>query len=194
MGKIFYLMGKSSSGKDTIYKRLLEDSTLHTVVMYTTRPIREGEAEGREYHFVSDAELVRFEKQGLVIEKRSYNTVHGVWNYFTVKDEHIDLDHFDYLMIGTPDSYKSTKAYFGQEKLVPIYIALDDGVRLQRALDREKKQENPRYQEMCRRFLADSEDFSDIKLEEAGIRRSFYNDDLDRCIAEIREYMAHCGR
>ncbi len=194
MGKILYLMGKSSSGKDTIYKRLLEDTSLHTVVMYTTRPIREGEKDGREYHFVNDAKLANLEKQGLVIEKRSYNTVHGVWNYFTVKDSHIDLDRYDYLMIGTPDSYKSTKAYFGEEKLVPIYIALDDGVRLQRALDREKKQENPRYQEMCRRFLADSEDFSDIKLKEAGIRRSFYNDDLDRCIAEIREYMAHSGR
>ena len=194
MGKIYYLMGKSSSGKDTIYKKLLEDTSLHTVVMYTTRPIREGEKDGREYHFVNDAKLADLENQGLVIEKRSYNTVHGVWNYFTVKDSHIDLDRYDYLMIGTPDSYKSTKAYFGEEKLVPIYIALDDGVRLQRALDREKKQENPRYQEMCRRFLADSEDFSDIKLEEAGIRRSFYNDDLDRCIAEIREYMAHSGR
>ncbi len=67
-------------------------------------------------------------------------------------------------------------------------------MRLQRALDREKAQENPRYQEMCRRFLADCEDFSDIKIEEAGIRRSFYNDDLDRCISEIREYMALCGR
>ena len=194
MGKIYYLMGKSSSGKDTIYKKLLEDTSLHTVVMYTTRPIREGEKDGREYHFVNDAKLADLENQGLVIEKRSYNTVHGVWNYFTVKDSHINLDRYDYLMIGTPDSYKSTKAYFGEEKLVPIYIALDDGVRLQRALDREKKQEKPRYQEMCRRFLADSEDFSDIKLEEAGIRRSFYNDDLDRCIAEIREYMAHCGR
>ncbi len=194
MGKIFYIMGKSSSGKDTIYKKLLEDSTLHTVVMYTTRPIREGEKEGREYHFVNDADLERLEQQGLVIEKRSYHTVHGVWNYFTVKDEHIDLDHNDYLMIGTPDSYQSTKAYFGEEKLVPIYITLDDGVRLQRALDREKKQDHPRYQEMCRRFLADCEDFSDIKIEEAGIRRSFYNDDLDRCIAEIREYMARCGR
>ncbi|MCR4705226.1 MAG: guanylate kinase [Lachnospiraceae bacterium] len=194
MGKIFYIMGKSSSGKDTIYKKLLEDSSLHTVVMYTTRPIREGEKDGREYHFVKDADLQRLEEQGLVIEKRSYHTFHGLWNYFTVKDEHIDLDRYDYLMIGTLDSYRSTKAYFGGEKLFPIYIALDDGVRLQRALDREKAQENPRYQEMCRRFLADCEDFSDIKIEEAGIRRSFYNDDLDRCISEIREYMALCGR
>ena len=59
MGKIFCLMGKSSTGKDTIYKRLLEDQELglQRIVPYTTRPIREGEQEGVEYHFVSEETL-----------------------------------------------------------------------------------------------------------------------------------------
>ena len=49
MGKIFYVMGKSASGKDTIYKKLLERFPgLKTVVTYTTRPIRDGETEGVE--------------------------------------------------------------------------------------------------------------------------------------------------
>lgn len=53
MGKIFYIMGKSSSGKDTIYSRLLEDSQLglSRIVLYTTRPMREGEQEGRGVPF-----------------------------------------------------------------------------------------------------------------------------------------------
>lgn len=51
MGKIFYVMGKSASGKDTIYKELRERiPELKTVVLYTTRPIRDGETEGVEYH------------------------------------------------------------------------------------------------------------------------------------------------
>ena len=56
MGKIFYLMGKSSSGKDTIYKKLIQDPELKlkTIVLYTTRPIRAGEQEGMEYHFVTE--------------------------------------------------------------------------------------------------------------------------------------------
>ena len=54
MGKIFYIMGKSSSGKDTIYSRLLQDEAmqLKKIILYTTRPMREGEQDGREYHFV----------------------------------------------------------------------------------------------------------------------------------------------
>ena len=64
MGKIFCLMGKSSTGKDTIYKRLLEDQELglQRIVPYTTRPIREGEQEGVEYHFVSEKTLQSLEQ------------------------------------------------------------------------------------------------------------------------------------
>ena len=53
MGKIFYIMGKSASGKDTVYHRLCDDKSLglHTVTLYTTRPRREGETDGVEYHF-----------------------------------------------------------------------------------------------------------------------------------------------
>ena len=41
MGKIFYIMGKSASGKDTIYKELIEKMPkFHSIVPYTTRPLR----------------------------------------------------------------------------------------------------------------------------------------------------------
>ena len=52
-------------------------------------------------------------------------------------------------------------------------------MRLQRALDRERCQKHPKYEEMCRRFLADAADFSKEKLQEAGIHRIFYNEDLE---------------
>ncbi len=52
-----------------------------------------------------------------------------------------------------------------------MLIELDDGIRLQRALNRERTQAEPKYAEMCRRFLADSEDFSQEKIERAGISR-----------------------
>ena len=59
MGKIFYIMGKSSSGKDTIYSRLRIDETLglSNLVLYTTRPMREGEKQGREYYFVGEEQF-----------------------------------------------------------------------------------------------------------------------------------------
>ena len=69
--------------------------------------------------------------------------------------------------------------------MVPILITVPDGERLQRALNREKKQQNPKYEEMCRRFLSDAADFSEEKLKEAGIEHSFQNDNLDECYKTI---------
>lgn len=191
MGKIFCLMGKSSTGKDTIFKRLTENKELNlrTIVSYTTRPIRDGEEEGKEYFFVGEERLKELEDAGKVIELRAYNTYYGVWKYFTVEDDQIDLEKENYLIIGTLESFKKTKEYFGEEKVVPILITLDDGVRLQRALDREKLQENPKYEEMCRRFLADAVDFSLEKQGEAGIQKSFENNDLESCLKQIEDYM-----
>ena len=191
MGKIFYIMGKSSSGKDTIFKRLRDDDSLQmqTIVPYTTRPVRDGETEGVEYHFVEETDLCGFIKNGQLIEQRSYDTFHGVWKYFTVNDGQINLTKYDYIVIGTLDSFLKTREFFGEEKVVPIMIELDDGIRLQRALDREKEQLEPKYQELCRRFLADEEDFSDDKKETAHIQKVFYNDDLEKCLREIRSYI-----
>ena len=79
MGKIFYIMGKSSSGKDTIYSRLLQDSELglSRIVLYTTRPMREGETEGKEYHFTDRDFYEKLQAMGKVIEARTYQTVYG---------------------------------------------------------------------------------------------------------------------
>lgn len=106
------------------------------------------------------------------------------------QDEQINLEERDYLVIGTLESYDKMKAYFGADRIVPVYIELEDGLRLQRALDRERSQDNPKYAELCRRFLADTEDFSEEKIKEAGIQKRFINDDISRCIQEIMEYMA----
>ena len=185
MSKIFYLMGKSASGKDTIYKKIKEQMPeLKTIVIYTTRPIREGEKEGVEYHFVNDDKLQEFQKAGKVIELREYNTVHGVWKYFTADDGQFDAED-NYIAIGTLESYKGMREHLGEERLVPIYIEVDDGVRLERALQRERKQAEPKYEEMCRRFLADAADFSVEKLNEAGITRKFFNADVEKCVDEI---------
>lgn len=191
MGKIICLMGKSSSGKDTIFKRLLEreDLGLKTIVPYTTRPIRVGEREGVEYHFTDETGYQELLAQGKIIEARAYNTVHGLWRYFTVADASVDLCANNYCIIGTLEAYTQIRDYFGKNKVLPVFITLDDGVRLQRALDRERAQESPKYEEMCRRFLADSKDFSEEKIAEAEITKSFYNNSLEDCLEEIVTYI-----
>lgn len=191
MGHIFYIMGPSSSGKDTIFKRILRKKPLclETITMYTTRPIREGETDGVEYFFVTEEELNVFRENKQIIEERAYQTVCGIWRYFTVKDKQVQLDNSNYLMIGTVESFVKTRSYFGENRVIPILIQVDDGVRLQRALDREKKQDPPKYREMCRRYLADAEDFGEENLRKAGISKSFSNDELENCISEIEAYI-----
>ncbi len=191
MGKIFCLMGKSSSGKDTIYKELLsnEKLKLRRIVPYTTRPKRENETEGVEYHFVTREDKDRLLDEGKIIEIRTYETVHGPWDYFTVNDGKIDLNKGDYIMIGTIDAYEMLKEYFGIGVVLPIYIEVDDGTRLERALLREKQQEKPKYEEMCRRFLYDSKDFSKERLENAGIKEIFRNDSLVETVERVSEYI-----
>lgn len=190
MGKIFCLMGKSSTGKDTIYKKLLENSTLglKNIVTYTTRPIRNGERNGVEYFFTDEAGYTGLKEAGKIVEERVYNTVHGPWRYFTVDDENIDETN-DYLMIGTLEAYEGLKKFYGVSRVCPIFITVDDGVRLQRALDREKKQKEPKYEELCRRFLADAEDFSEDKIIQSGIEKRFENRELDVCIKEVTDYI-----
>ena len=190
MGKIFCIMGKSSSGKDTVYKRLQEMLPgFKKITMYTTRPIREGEKEGEEYHFVDVHKLRCMEENGEVIESRTYNTKCGLWTYFTADDGQIDLESNNYLIIGTLQSYADMRKYFGKDKIVGIYLVVDDFERLSRAMERERKQKEPKLEEMCRRFLADQEDFSDENLAQAGISTYFSNDDIEHCLEKISKFV-----
>lgn len=192
MSKIFCLMGKSASGKDTVYKQLLTDNELNLkkIVPYTTRPIREKEKNGVQYFFTDEEGMKELEAAGKIIEKRAYNTVHGVWYYFTVDDHQIDLSNGNYIIIGTPENYIRLREYFGKDVIVPIYIELDDGVRLERALKRERKQDVPKYEEMCRRFLADAKDFSEDNLSEISRENRFSNENLDNCVNNIRDFIS----
>ena len=182
--------GKSSSGKDTVYKKLKEQyKEFRLIVPYTTRPIREGEKDGVEYYFVDPEQFRAMKEDGKVIESRSYNTKCGIWTYFTADDGQIDLSAADYLLIGTLVSYQALREYFGEEAIVPVYLEVEDGLRLARALERERRQEKPKYAEMCRRFLADEEDFSEENLIKSGITERFGNEDFTECLNKIQRYI-----
>lgn len=183
-------MGKSASGKDSIYHQLMKAFPFEKVVIYTTRPMRQGEKNGVQYYFTDEAAYQKSLAEGKVIESRCYQTMHGPWIYYTVDDGIVKRDGKpQYLMIGTLESYENLKSYYGEDMLVPIYLEVEDGIRLERALKRERQQESPKYKEMCRRYLADEEDFSEEKLQAAGIRRRFVNERMDVCLQEIQKYI-----
>ncbi len=191
MNRIFVLMGKSSCGKDSIYKELRkrDGDKFRTITPYTTRPMREGEKNGDEYIFTDEKRYGELKAEGRIIEDRSYNTVQGLWRYYTVDDGSFESGE-DVLLIGTLETYLSIKKYFdGKRETVPVYIECDDGDRLIRAVNREKERSEPQYRELCRRYLSDDEDFSEEKLRDAGIGRRFFNDDLMQCVRSIEDYI-----
>ena len=80
--------------------------------------------------------------------------------------------------------------FYGIENIISLLVTIDDGIRLQRALDREKKEENPKYQELCRRFLADSIDFSEENISKRSITSIINNNcSIDNTMQEVEKVL-----
>ena len=192
MNKVYLLMGKSSSGKDSVYREVMKRNHigLKPVVAYTTRPIRKNETNGKQYFFVTEEERDRLIEEGKVLEIRNYDTALGVWSYFTVNDDNWQ-DEDPHIMIGTLDTYESLKKNCTDREIIPIYIEVEDGERLARSLRRERKEKKPKYEEMCRRFIADTKDFSEERLKELEVKNRFenvvFNDTVKKVLAFIEE-------
>ena len=187
MGRIYYLLGKSATGKDTLYKEILKRRPkLRTVTMYTTRPIREGETDGVEYFFTDREELERQLASGKVIESRTYQTIAGPWTYYTVDDGQFDVaDDESCLMIGTLESYDKMCAYFEAGKMVPVYIEVPDGIRLLRAVKREENQKSRITGKSAGDTLQTKKIFQRKNLERLGITKRYQNTDMEMCVEEI---------
>ncbi len=170
MGKIVLLIGPSNSGKDTMFKLVKEKISIpfENIILHTTRPKRSNEVDGREYYFCTERQMKKLLKNDEIIERRSYNTVHGIWYYFT-SSKNFDLENNNYLGLNTLMGLDRYLKYFGEENIISLFLQVDDGVRLQRALDREKMLEVPDYKEMCRRYMADCEDFSLENLQKRKV-------------------------
>lgn len=106
--------------------------------------------------------------QGIVIESRDYNTVYGVWTYFTADDGQIELEKSDYLLIGTLESYKGLRDYYGKEKIIPLYIEADDGDRLLRAIKREKSRKRRGMRKCAEGFWQTNRIFARKDLQSAA--------------------------
>lgn len=184
---IITIVGKSSAGKDTILKELLTDAEVASLakplVTYTTRPMRPGEKEGVEYHFVSQKEYQCLLHSGEITEHRSYDTAYGVWNYFTILPKDYKENH--YILVASPEQVKHYISAIGKENILPVYIDVDNETRLRRMISRESKG-NRKFDEVCRRFLADEMDFSESILESIGIKRSYENRTLSECVVQIK--------
>lgn len=188
MSRIFCIVGKSASGKDTIYKRIISNccEKLVPIIPYTTRPKRTGEIDGVDYNFVSEKQLRIFEKEGKIIEKRRYSTTQGLWYYFTLKFNVVKNN--DYILITTLDGAAKLMEQYGNDMLHIVYLTIEDKVRLLRCIERESKQKEPDYSEVCRRFMADQSDFSNYRISIfKNVHYIDTNFDVETCLEKWSE-------
>jgi guanylate kinase len=147
--KVYALIGKSGAGKDYCMRRIAWENDWHIIVPSTTRPKRDYETEGVDYHFLSEKEFAaaRF------LETASFNG----WHYGT-RYEDLDPNKAN-IGVFNPTGLKSLAAHDDID-LTIVYIKASDKTRLLRQLNRE---EEPNVHEIIRRFATDEADFQDDK-------------------------------
>lgn len=163
--KITALVGKSGSGKDYLMRKMAEQGG-HIIVSSTTRPKRDYETDGVDYHFLTEKEFAA----ATFLETASFNG----WHYGTrLGDLRLDCPNIG---VFNPTGLKSLAARDDLIDLEIIYVKASDKTRLLRQLNRE---EEPNVHEIVRRFYTDEADFQDDKSF-AELGNSYYeiwNDD-----------------
>lgn len=137
--KIFVLIGKSASGKDTLFNKLKDSLYFDPVISDTTRPMRPGERDGVEYNFISNDKFISGINDGKYVEYRKYHTVDGLW-YYGVKVDSLHLDNvYPMIVIMDFDGYRDLKsALAGKEvEIIGIYLQADETLRKKRAIKRQ---------------------------------------------------------
>ena len=159
---ITVLCGKSASGKDTLFKELIERG-FEPIISTTSRPMREGETEGKEYNFVTREEFEKRLAEGRFLEHRSYDTlVNGnpdTWYYGMEKREY-DRGK-DYLVILDLEGAKAFKEAYKDDVFV-VGIEAPDTRRKEWAESRGSFDET----EWNRRFEDDRVKFSPENMTE----------------------------
>lgn len=163
--KVVALFGKSGAGKDTILQHILEryGNKVKGIVSCTTRPKRDYEVDGVDYHYLTTEEFTVKVLNYEMLEATEFNG----WFYGTSIEE-LDANKVN-IGVFNPTGVEALVSD-GRLEVLPIEVYADDKVRLLRALNREV---HPNCKEICRRFFADEEDFED--LDDIGSFSTIYN-------------------
>lgn len=151
--KILAIYGMSAAGKDTFLNHLSNNFDLNKILLTTSRPPREKEIDGVDYLFKKKKDILRDDNFLWPID---YNN----WIYAIAK-ESIKNDKIN---VGIFNLYWMKKLFEDNDEhfdLMAIEVSASDKDRLMRSLRREK---NPDCDEICRRFLADKQDFNDVEF------------------------------
>lgn len=181
--KIYFLVGQSNTGKDTLKRELLKRlPNIKDYVYCTTRPMRDGEVDGREYYFKSREQYEADTNN--IIESRVYNfNGDSPVVYYSLPVNGNEDD--EYIVTGTPDMCHSYLKYYGEDVVKPVFIVVSDRERLVRGIRREDSNKG-NYKEVARRFYDEFTEYTEENISSLSGVAYVINDDLDDCIEGIR--------
>ena len=161
--KIIALFGESGTGKDSIKKYLVKNENMNNIISFTSRPKRDNEIDNVDYHFITKDKFLQLMQKKKFLEVSIFNHWYYGSSVDSLKKDTINIGVFN--VHGVSNLLKSKNL-----DVFPVRIQVsDEKERLIRTLNREK---NPNCSEICRRFLADQEDFKIIPFQ----YHTFFND------------------
>ena len=164
VSKIIVLCGEACSGKDSIMRMMVHNEGYQPCVSHTTRPMREGEVEGREYYFMTTNDFLDKLHAKDFVEVREYNTVDGLWLYgMSYAELDSKLGQGDIVMILDIKGMLELKQSKYRDMIVSFYINVDENTRLERYLNRDGGLTLNKVEECVRRLKADRKDFEDAE-------------------------------
>lgn len=161
---LYLIVGQSGVGKNTVVDRLCEAISIHKVIPYTTRPKRENEIDGVDYHFVDEKTFKHIlYEEGILTNIESYRVHDGdIW-YYGFNSKEIK-SYEDCIIICNPKNIENFEIMFGEENVTVIEIVAELNTRIKRYLKRDEFTLSC-VQELVRRFISDNEEFKKVNAE-----------------------------
>lgn len=179
MYKILAFIGEAGAGKDSLAKAVIKrNPEFHNIVSCTTRPKREKEVEGIDYHFLTIEEFTNKVLNYEMLEATEFND----WFYGTSIDS-LDENKIN-VGVFNPAGIESLLSRSKEISLYVFWVKASDKTRLMRQLERE---DNPNIDEIIRRYKADKMDFDDIDFKYIAINNEDY--DLDTVADHVTKYL-----
>lgn len=169
-------MGKAGSGKDCVINELKKVG-FKQIVVYTSRPRRKGEREGREYHYISEEEFKNKMDNDFFVETKSYNVNGKTWWYGSPLNEIVDSihDNKNHVIILTPKGVIDIINFLNKHSLNNgvnvVYLYANRKTILKRLSERKDTEDSVK-----RRMDSDDLDFKEAVTLSSHI---VYNNDGD---------------
>ena len=166
--KLILLIGCMASGKDTILKEMINEGYAEPVISHTSRPMRKGEKDDIEYHFVSAEEMLKMKENNEFIEFKSYKAANNEKWYYGVNKNSLEKGlSKNYILIVDITGMRQIKEYFKDDKnmeITTIFLDVDKETRRKRAIRRDDMTLE-KVKEIERRLEADDKEVYPFKEE-----------------------------